>query len=239
MGNIPAASRWPAATHLMAVLSVLAAVLLTVRLTRFDQRLADAVFTLEGGAWNFRNHPLLELGLHQGGRWMVILLALGLLTTLLLSLRIRALMHRRRALGCLLISMAMATSLIAALKSLTPDVCPWGLARYGGHLASAVVNAATGSAGHCFPSGHAGAGYCLFGLYFVADRYAPAWRWQALAIPLAMGLTFGITQQLRGAHFLSHDLWSAALCWAIAWGTARLLLDNGGSMGNTHPSQPT
>lgn len=54
-----------------------------------------------------------------------------------------------------------------------------------------------------------------------------------------LGLTFGITQQLRGAHFLSHDLWSAALCWAIAWETARLLLDNGGSMGNTYPSQPT
>ncbi len=239
MGILPASSRWPAATHLVAVLSVPTAGLLTVRLTRFDQHLADALFTLEGSAWTFRNHPVLELGLHQGGRWMVILLALVLLIALLLSLRIRALTHWRRALGCLLVSMAMATSLIAALKSLTPDVCPWRLARYGGHFASAAVHAATGSAGHCFPSGHAGAGYCLFGLYFVADRYAPAWRWQALAIPLALGLTFGITQQLRGAHFLSHDLWSAALCWAIAWGTARLMLDNGGSLGDTYPAQST
>ena len=239
MGILPAASRWPAATHLIGVLSVLAVGLLTVRLTRFDQRLADTLFTLEGSAWTFRNHPVLELGLHQGGRWLVILLALGLLIALLLSLLIDALRHRRRALGCLLASMAIATSLIGALKSLTPDVCPWSLARYGGHFASAAVHLTAGSAGHCFPSGHAGAGYCLFGLYFVADRYAPVWRWHALAIPLVLGLTFGITQQLRGAHFLSHDLWSAALCWAIAWGTARLLLDNGGSMGNTYPSQPT
>ena len=26
----------------------------------------------------------------------------------------------------------------------------------------------------------------------------------------------GIAQQLRGAHFMSHDLWTAGICWVAA-----------------------
>ena len=40
----------------------------------------------------------------------------------------------------------------------------------------------------------------------------------ALAIGLAAGLVFGISQQFRGAHFLSHDIWSLALCWYLSLG---------------------
>jgi membrane-associated PAP2 superfamily phosphatase len=30
------------------------------------------------------------------------------------------------------------------------------------------------------------------------------------------GLAFGLAQQWRGAHFMSHTLWSAAVCWGVA-----------------------
>ena len=33
---------------------------------------------------------------------------------------------------------------------------------------------------------------------------------------LLLGLVFGIGQQLRGAHFVSHDVWTLGLCWFIA-----------------------
>jgi len=45
---------------------------------------------------------------------------------------------------------------------------------------------------------------------------AVARRW--LAAALAAGLVLGVAQQLRGAHFMSHTLWSAWLCWVVAWG---------------------
>jgi membrane-associated PAP2 superfamily phosphatase len=35
---------------------------------------------------------------------------------------------------------------------------------------------------------------------------------------------FGIDQQLRGAHFLSHDLFTAMICWAVALGLSRWML---------------
>lgn len=51
-----------------------------------------------------------------------------------------------------------------------------------------------------------------------------AWRWLGLMIGLVAGLIFGISQQLRGAHFLSHDLWSLTICWLVALGFFYLFL---------------
>ena len=42
-----------------------------------------------------------------------------------------------------------------------------------------------------------------------------AQRWLALA--LAAGCLFGAAQQLRGAHFMSHPLSTACICWVAAW----------------------
>ena len=47
-------------------------------------------------------------------------------------------------------------------------------------------------------------------------RVAPARRRWGLCLGLGMGLLFGISQQFRGAHFLSHDVWTAAICWFAA-----------------------
>jgi membrane-associated PAP2 superfamily phosphatase len=36
---------------------------------------------------------------------------------------------------------------------------------------------------------------------------------------LGIGLLFGIAQQVRGAHMLSHDLFTLAICWSscLVW----------------------
>jgi hypothetical protein len=55
-----------------------------------------------------------------------------------------------------------------------------------------------------------------FGFYYFVRHYWPRWQWWALASVLLLGLVFGIGQQLRGAHFVSHDVWTLGLCWFIA-----------------------
>ena len=35
---------------------------------------------------------------------------------------------------------------------------------------------------------------------------------------LAAGLLLGLSQQWRGAHFMSHTLWTGWVCWCLAWG---------------------
>jgi hypothetical protein len=52
--------------------------------------------------------------------------------------------------------------------------------------------------------------------YFVLREYRAAWSRWGLGLGLAAGMIFGAAQQSRGAHFLSHDLWSASIVWIIA-----------------------
>ena len=59
-----------------------------------------------------------------------------------------------------------------------------------------------------------------------APRVARAW----LLGVMAAGLMLGLTQQLRGAHFMSHTLWTAWVCWttaALAWGLQQAVMQHG------------
>jgi membrane-associated PAP2 superfamily phosphatase len=72
------------------------------------------------------------------------------------------------------------------------------------------------SRGACFPAGHALSAFAFIGGYFAwcgVDRRI-ARRW--LLAVLAAGGWIGLTQQLRGAHFLSHTLWTLWICWTLA-----------------------
>ena len=88
------------------------------------------------------------------------------------------------------------------------------MARYASHWALGVVD---GGGGRCFPAGHASAGFAFVGGYFALRHKAPAAaRWWLAAAVLA-GLVLGGAQQVRGAHFMSHTLWTGWLCWTVGW----------------------
>jgi len=105
--------------------------------------------------------------------------------------------------------------------------CPWDLLRYGGGKVYYGLFTrrppGMGSAG-CFPAGHASAGYAWVALYFFFLHARPRLRWWGLATGLLAGLVFGIAQQLRGAHFLSHDVWALMVCWLVALALYRGML---------------
>ena len=55
-----------------------------------------------------------------------------------------------------------------------------------------------------------------------------------LAAAIAVGITFSIGQEARGAHFLSHDLTSAAIVWFVQLGLYSVFggaFDSGGDPG--------
>jgi membrane-associated PAP2 superfamily phosphatase len=117
-------------------------------------------------------------------------------------------------------SALLALASISLLKHVSRTSCPWDLAEFGGH-ASWISHWAwrlrDGGPGRCFPAGHASAAFAFVSGYFVlrgvSPRQARAW----LIGALAAGFVLGAAQQLRGAHFMSHTLWTAWLCWTIAW----------------------
>jgi membrane-associated PAP2 superfamily phosphatase len=178
--------------------------------------------SLAGNAAGFpwRNHWLLDDVLHGIGRLVAWAIALALCLGVwwpVGPLRLLSLAQRLQLAGGVLLSVA----LVALLKSVNPAACPWSLAAYGG-LAQPVSHWAwwsmpPGGRGGCFPAGHASAGFAFIGGYFAFRPVAPALARRWLAAALAAGLLLGLSQQWRGAHFMSHTLWSGWLCWCLAW----------------------
>ena len=67
--------------------------------------------------------------------------------------------------------------------------------------------------GRCFPSGHASGGFALLAFHFaLRDTDARASRFWLVAA-LALGTMMGWSQMMRGAHFMSHVVWSAWMEW--------------------------
>ncbi|MHC9086340.1 phosphatase PAP2 family protein [Luteimonas sp. RIT-PG2_3] len=187
---------------------LLVALALLANQSGLDLWLADRIYAAQGFHWALRHHVLTCDVLHDGGRKVSQLAWAGVVIAWLVSRRIGAWRPWQGALGRLALSVLLATVLIAALKQLIPVYCPWDLVRYGG-----TANLGDGG-GVCFPAGHASAGYAWMALARLPRTVL--WRRVGLATGIAAGLLFGLDQQLRGAHFLSHDLWTAALCWAVA-----------------------
>jgi membrane-associated PAP2 superfamily phosphatase len=111
-----------------------------------------------------------------------------------------------------------AACVVALLKGMSATSCPWDLSAYGGMTPyvphwSAISD---GGPGHCFPAGHASSGFAFLGGFFAFRGETPGLARCWLATATAAGLLLGIGQQLRGAHFMSHTLWSGWLCWLVA-----------------------
>lgn len=162
------------------------------------------------------------VALHSAGRWAA---AAALLCWAILALRAGAAGEPSRAehgfaWGLTLILLL----LVPVIKRFSLTSCPWDLALFGGsaqylsHWTLWWPGSGDGGPGHCFPSGHAASAFAFAPGVWLWWRYdrRRAWAWAAAVT--AAGLVATVTQTMRGAHFLSHSLWTAWLCAAVsAW----------------------
>jgi membrane-associated PAP2 superfamily phosphatase len=164
------------------------------------------------GAWWARDL------LHTGGRWFVrSIAALALVCWALSFVSARAHPWRHRA-GFVVLAILVSTTVVGALKAITNVDCPWDLAGFGGGYPYVPLFADRPDAlprAACFPGAHASSGFALVCFYFVLREAKPRLAGASLGVAIAIGLAFSIGQEARGAHFLSHDLTSAALVWFI------------------------
>ena len=170
-----------------------------------------------------RNHPLLANVLHDGARRLGWVLWAGVALSAWYPwgpFRRLSKAQRLEAASGILLSL-IAINLIK-YNSLTS--CPWDLNQFGGE-ARFVSHwdwlTRDGGPGRCFPGGHASAGFAFLAL---------AWPWaystqptdqqlgqRVLLAALTAGLVLGAVQTLRGAHYPSHTLWTALMCWGVSW----------------------
>lgn len=191
----------------------------------WDASGADLVVTrwfggAEGFAW--REQWFAADVLHEGGQWLGRALFVALLVNVFRPLPVVGAMPRReRVLWCAVTLVCVL--LIALLKHASRVSCPWSLAEFGGKAwqishwsAAAWWGGGDGGPGRCFPSGHASAAFGFFSGWFALRRRAPRCARAWLLGVWALGLLFGLTQLARGAHHLSHTLWTAWLCWTTS-----------------------
>jgi membrane-associated PAP2 superfamily phosphatase len=167
------------------------------------------------------NDWLLKTVLHDAARTTSAVAALalfGLAATSWIAPQWRAIRAHREALLFTSIATLAAASIVAALKHFSPHACPWDLAIFGGsavHHPLLGLYAPAPNVDGCFPAAHPLAGYAWLAVGFVLYPIAPRRAWQAWAAAFALGTLFGGVQIVRGAHFLSHVLWSAWVVWGV------------------------
>jgi membrane-associated PAP2 superfamily phosphatase len=237
----PRRSARPAWSHSPAVAPLALLALASIVLFVFggDRWIADRIYAAEGGRWALRDSFFLTRVLHAGGKALSIVAWLAVAAMALRSKFDAGWKHLRRPLLVLLLSVFATTMLVSILKHATRMDCPWDASVYGGpHPYFSLLQARPAGIkpSGCFPAGQASAGYAWVALYFFFASVRPAWRRIGLAIGIGAGAILGVAQQLRGAHYLSHDLWTLAISWFVALGVHRLSVRR---IGRTVAPMPT
>ena len=169
--------------------------------------------------WTYRRHWLASGILHTGGRNLVVAAAAAIFVFFILSFLIKKFQPCRKGTAYLLAASLSGPAVVSLCKHTTHIYSPWDLKLFDGiqpyiRLFDAVPKGA--EIGQAFPAGHSSGGFAFFSLYFLALAYHPSVRYAALFLALLLGFSFGIAQQARGAHFLSHDFFSLTICWYCA-----------------------
>ncbi len=180
-----------------------------------DLPLARLAGTPQGFPW--RDRELFVKLMHEGPRLLSWLVVAGLFV----AIRWPAGILRRLDIGervQLAVTVLVSVTAVSLVKNLSTTSCPWDLAEFGGvarHVSHWAWGVADGGPGRCFPAGHASAAFAYVGGWFVFRRRAPGVARNWLIVAGVLGLALGLGQQWRGAHYMSHTLWTAWICWTV------------------------
>lgn len=167
-----------------------------------------------------RDSHSLELWGHTVLKTATVLVWVICIVLVLASSWVQALRPWRRHLFVFVIMAGCAAYVVQTLKGASVHSCPWDINVFGGSAQWFPLFGVSGSPagpGLCWPGGHASGGFALAAAYFVLRDSRPhSARWM-LAIGLLFGCVMSIVQMVRGAHFLSHNLWSLWLVWATCF----------------------
>lgn len=204
--------------HVLLIPIAIATLAVLARTAGLDDAIEAVFFDPAMPGFPARQWPLLEALGHRVaksavlGLWLLLLVA-AVVASVAASLRAWA-----GPLWLTVAAMAAGPVLVVLLKNLNGYRCPWDLVQFGGMARSTGGWFVSGlEAGRCFPSGHAAGGFCLVALYFCGLALGHRGLARAgISAALVAGSGFSVVRMLQGAHFLSHNLWSAAIDWCAA-----------------------
>ncbi|RMR32552.1 PAP2 super protein [Pseudomonas syringae pv. coriandricola] len=211
----------------LGIPAVVALILVLLELTSLDMDIAKLAFDPVSGQFIGRHSYFLEDILHDRAKQLVMLFGVLAMIGFAASFKVQRLMPWRRELGCLVLSMALSTAFVTPVKVVTSVQCPWSLTEFGGQETYSELlspRPATDKPGRCWPGGHAATGFILFALFFMLRDRRPRLAKLGLALALGLGSIFSAGRMLQGAHFFSHNIWTAVFCWLICLGVYYFVL---------------
>jgi membrane-associated PAP2 superfamily phosphatase len=204
--------------HIIPAFIFMLLMLLLYPHTQLDTRITDLFFDAELHRFTLKNDPFLTVWMHIRLKWLMVAIALASLVLALLSYRLSRLSEHRLSLLWVFAGMVISTTVVSVFKHYSVHGCPWDIVLYDGTLPllDLFTSPPAGTeAGACFPAGHPSGGFALMAFYFAFMHSKPRFSVLMLWIGLFMGLLMGLVQVVRGAHFLSHVLWSGWLVWMV------------------------
>ena len=145
----------------LGVPAITAISLVLLELTSLDMNLAKLFYDPVAGEFIGRHSYFLEDILHDRAKQLVIAFSVFAIIGFIGSFFIARLKPFKRELGCLVMSLALATSFVTPVKAVTAVQCPWSLEQFGGHETYSELlspRPQTDKPGRCWPGGHAATG---------------------------------------------------------------------------------
>lgn len=210
---------WPSPSNTRLGVGTVGSLLCVLLWDAAGQDLALARFFASASGFALRDHWFLVQVLHEGARSTAWLVMLILAIAVWWPMGVLRFIHRGQRVQ-LVASTLLALVVINVFKYASNTSCPWDLAEFGGvaqYVSHWALGTTDGGGGRCFPAGHASAGFAFIGGFFVLRDSQPRAAHWWLGAALLAGLVLGGAQQVRGAHFLSHTLWTGWLCWTTAF----------------------
>ncbi len=186
--------------------------------SRFDLKTSALFFNVSSASFPWREHWFTRGLLHRFGRLPAALVFLGFVVACLYQRRIGHLL-RFAQMRFVCVTMLVCVVAVNLIKRSSNSACTWDLIEFGGrfpHLGWFDSLPLAMVPGHCWPGAFSLSGFALFAVYFYLYDLANYKRANVLlVVVLLYANALGFVQVMRGAHGISHQLWTGFFCWYL------------------------
>lgn len=216
-GNVSMRSQ----AELVLPLILVAPLLVLLQHYGWDIAVSRWFFDAATGKFPLSNNWWLKQVLHDDAKHAAFVFLWVVFVAAVMTHLYRPVAEYRRMLWQLFAVIVISAQTVALIKHFSSPACPYELQMFGGSepLVGFLDAIPEGyMAGHCWPGGHGSTAFSLFCLYFAAqDAGRKRLALGLLAFVLLFGLALSVTQVARGMHFVSHQVWTALICWYLTW----------------------